>query len=187
MKHWTVKGQDKKLAVSLPDRVNGGQWLDCLINQEPWQFLWNPKLASLFFRKSSGSPEIPVRRLNYKTMRDRDSVEVQHEGIFSSLLGVFQTHYQSVFDIPGMDQRMASQASQGLKVKAPMVGKVLKVAVQEGQSVHRGQELLILEAMKMENKIFAAGDGLVSGLSVQPGDQVSLGQGLLTIKPESSD
>ena len=131
-------------------------------------------------------PEIPVRRLNFSYSKDRDSVEVETDGIFSFLHGVMQTHYQSAFDIPGMDQRMASQASQGTKLKAPMVGKVLKVSVTEGQSVTRGQELFIIEAMKMENKIFAPCEGVISGLSVNAGDQVTLGQALLAIKAEDS-
>ena len=55
----------------------------------------------------------------------------------------------------------------GFKVRAPLPGSVLKVVVTEGQSVKRGDVLLTLESMKMENSILAEKDGVVRGISIQ--------------------
>ena len=55
-----------------------------------------------------------------------------------------------------------SGAQGAVKVNAPMQGKILKVNVAAGASVKKGDILLILEAMKMENEIFAPQDGTVA-------------------------
>ncbi len=60
----------------------------------------------------------------------------------------------------------------GAQVKAPMPGAILDVRVQNGQKVKKGDVLVILEAMKMENEIQAPCDGTVAGVSVRKGDTV---------------
>ena len=60
----------------------------------------------------------------------------------------------------------------GQQIKAPMPGTILDVRVQAGQAVKKGQVLVILEAMKMENEILAPCDGTVSSVSVRKGDSV---------------
>ena len=69
-----------------------------------------------------------------------------------------------------------SHGHQKLNIlKAPMPGLVLEVAVQPGQTVEKGDTLLILEAMKMENVLKAAGDGTVKSVHVQKGQAVEKG------------
>lgn len=51
-------------------------------------------------------------------------------------------------------------------VKAPMPGLVLDILVEAGQSVNKGDNLLILEAMKMENIIKASGNGVVKNINI---------------------
>lgn len=67
-------------------------------------------------------------------------------------------------------------------VKAPMPGLVLNIMVEPGQSVQKGDALLILEAMKMENVIKAAGEGRVKAVIVQKGVAVEKGQLLLEME-----
>jgi biotin carboxyl carrier protein len=68
------------------------------------------------------------------------------------------------------------------QLKAPMPGLVLNVIVAPGQEVQKGDALLILEAMKMENVIKAAGAGRVKSIEVQKGTAVEKGQLLLTFE-----
>ncbi|MFY7929617.1 MAG: acetyl-CoA carboxylase biotin carboxyl carrier protein subunit, partial [Oligoflexus sp.] len=86
--------------------------------------------------------------------------------------------------VPGLGGRTQAAGAQGESLRSPMVGKVLKVQVSEGQIVERGQELLVIEAMKMENKLFAKNGGRIAELHVAPGQQVGVGQLLALIKAE---
>lgn len=70
---------------------------------------------------------------------------------------------------------------KGNPVKAPLPGVVTKVLVAAGQAVKKGETVLVLEAMKMENNITAEADGSVTGICVAPGDSVMEGTVLLTI------
>lgn len=58
------------------------------------------------------------------------------------------------------------------QVKAPMPGLVLNIEIEQGQSVSKGDALLILEAMKMENVIKSPGDGIIKRIVVDKGDAV---------------
>ncbi|MCB0527236.1 MAG: acetyl-CoA carboxylase biotin carboxyl carrier protein subunit [Lewinellaceae bacterium] len=67
-------------------------------------------------------------------------------------------------------------------VKAPMPGLVLDILVKPGQQIQKGDPLLILEAMKMENVIKAGGEGTVKSVQVQKSAAVDKGQLLLEIE-----
>ena len=69
----------------------------------------------------------------------------------------------------------------GTPVKAPLPGVVTNILVAEGQAVKKGETVLVLEAMKMENNITAEADGAVTGICVAAGDSVMEGTTLLTI------
>ncbi|MBE6832967.1 MAG: biotin/lipoyl-containing protein [Faecalispora sporosphaeroides] len=67
-------------------------------------------------------------------------------------------------------------------VNAPMPGTILNVLVSAGDSVKKGQVLMILEAMKMENEIMAAQDGVIAGVHVSKGDAVNPGDALVSFQ-----
>ncbi len=69
----------------------------------------------------------------------------------------------------------------GETVSAPMPGNILAVNVQVGSAVKKGDVLLILEAMKMENEIMAPCDGTVSAVNVTKGATVETGASLVVI------
>ncbi|MDR2202597.1 MAG: biotin/lipoyl-binding protein [Clostridiales bacterium] len=69
----------------------------------------------------------------------------------------------------------------GTPVPSPMPGLILKVAVPEGSAVKKGDKLVVLEAMKMENDIVAPADGAVN-FAVKSGDSVETGDVLCVIK-----
>jgi acetyl-CoA/propionyl-CoA carboxylase biotin carboxyl carrier protein len=74
-------------------------------------------------------------------------------------------------------------AVSGHAVVAPMQGTVVKVAVSDGDHVHTGDLLAVVEAMKMENPVHAQETGTVTGLKVQPGASVTRGTILCEITP----
>jgi len=73
-------------------------------------------------------------------------------------------------------------AAEGGRLTAPMPGKVVSFSVKAGDVVKKGQELAVMEAMKMEHTIAAPADGTVAELLYTPGDQVSEGAELLKIQ-----
>ena len=68
--------------------------------------------------------------------------------------------------------KAAAPAAAGAQVKSPLPGSVVKVCVNEGQDVKKGDTLLILESMKMENPILAEQDGKVAQVAVAAGQTV---------------
>lgn len=76
----------------------------------------------------------------------------------------------------------AAPVAEGAKtVTAPMPGNILKVNVTSGQAVKKGELLMILEAMKMENEIMAPADCTVASVNVTPGTTVEAGTVLCTL------
>jgi len=73
-------------------------------------------------------------------------------------------------------------AASGDAVTAPMQGTVVKVAVEEGQTVSIGDLVVVLEAMKMENPVTAHKDGVITGLAVEAGAAITQGTVLAEIK-----
>ncbi len=78
-------------------------------------------------------------------------------------------------------QSVAVAPGAGVPVKAPLPGVVTKVPVAAGQAVKKGDVVLVLEAMKMENNITAECDGTVTSVCCAPGDSVMEGATLITI------
>ena len=75
----------------------------------------------------------------------------------------------------------AGGAAGAVKVNAPMPGKILSVKASAGQAVKKGDVLMILEAMKMENEVVAPQDGTVASINVAAGDSVEAGAVLASL------
>jgi len=84
--------------------------------------------------------------------------------------------YDDLLKQLGMDKLMGNKANL---LKAPMPGLVLKVLVTEGQAVKKGDGLLILEAMKMENIIKASTDGMVKKIHIEEKNIVDKNQKMI--------
>lgn len=78
-------------------------------------------------------------------------------------------------------ETVVSAPAGGETVKSPMPGNILSVAVQAGDTVKKGDLLVILEAMKMENEILAPCDGTIASVAVSQGATVESGTVLVVI------
>ena len=76
----------------------------------------------------------------------------------------------------------AGGGAAGQIIKTPLPGKVTHVAVTVGDHVERGQTVVVIEAMKMENESKAAAPGTVTEIRVQPGQAVNAGDVLVVLK-----
>ena len=75
----------------------------------------------------------------------------------------------------------AAGGAGSVKVSSPMPGKILAVRANVGDSVKKGQVILILEAMKMENEVVAPEDGTIASIDVTVGASVESGDTLATL------
>ncbi len=86
------------------------------------------------------------------------------------------------------EKRLRAAAGSGVSesgefhLKAPMPGLVVAIPVTEGQAVKKGEVLLILESMKMQNELKAPRDGIVNRIKVKAGESVEQKQPLLSIQ-----
>lgn len=69
-------------------------------------------------------------------------------------------------------KRSSAAAVKGARLKPPMPGRIVSVDVKVGDQVKKGQPLLVLEAMKMQNEVSAPAEGLVKAVNVKPGQTV---------------
>ncbi len=86
------------------------------------------------------------------------------------------------------EKRLKAAAGGGVaeggefNLKAPMPGLVVAIPVSEGQAVEKGQVLVILESMKMQNELKAPKAGTVTRIRVKPGESVEQRQALLSVQ-----
>ena len=95
----------------------------------------------------------------------------------------YQVNLEDQFD--QLVSALGLEVVSGMKlkdVKAPMPGLVLDVAVSPGQEIKKGDKLLILEAMKMENVIKSDGEGIIKAIHINEGIAVDKGQLLIEME-----
>ena len=151
-------------------------------------------------------------KITYRIPGEDEVVEVDIASPDSPDAGYRVTVRDSVFDLPAASLRRAAFLKQGNEITvqvegreyrlydgrqrrapaavpgdlhAPMAGRIIRVLAEAGDSVHAGDSLLILEAMKMEQQIIAPRDGIVASLLCKEGDQVAAGQELVVLQEAS--
>lgn len=103
--------------------------------------------------------------------------EVEMEEVTAgSSAAITETHKSAPAAAPA-----APVLTAGQKIEAPMPGNIVDVAVKVGDMVKKGQVLVILEAMKMENEIVSPVDGTITSSGVTKGDTVNAGDLLVQI------
>jgi len=87
----------------------------------------------------------------------------------------------AVSEAPAASAGAATGSHEAVSVNAPMPGLILRIEVKEGQKVTKNQVVLIMEAMKMENEIYAPCDGVITKIAVSQGQQMQSDDELLVI------
>ncbi len=119
-----------------------------------------------------------------KVVRLHQSVFVSEEELYGMTLsnneGVFRQYF-SINGVRPIEPKKKTRSGFLGDFMSPMTGKVLSINVAEGQQVQKGDVLLVIEAMKMENRILSQGCGVVSQLSITHGSSITSGDKILTI------
>ncbi len=142
--------------------------------------LLNGKLMQINFETISGQPV-------YSLVIDGKSYEAYvYEG--EEQLQVLLLGHQYPAQVEDERERRLRAAGGGgpaeageFQLKAPMPGLVVSIPVEEGQDIEKGQVLLVLESMKMQNELKSPRGGKVGRIRVKPGQSVEQRQVLLTV------
>jgi len=108
---------------------------------------------------------------------DTKELKIRHNHATHEL--VFKNELDLVLDAMGIKRTFEAADTD---VKAPMPGKVLSVIVNVGDSIAKGDGILILEAMKMENVLKAASDCTIKSILIEAGQSVEKGEVLLELE-----
>ncbi len=134
---------------------------------------------------------IKVKDNSYSVIKDNKSynlevlsVKPEEKSFYIKVDGIkylfnAKDKYDELLHSLGMDTMASSKVSD---LKAPMPGLVLDISVEVGQEVAKGDTLLILEAMKMENVIKSPTDGLIKSISVNKTETVEKNQIILNFE-----
>ncbi len=107
----------------------------------------------------------------------------KYEIVFNNISSSFSV--ETPFSLDRIKKLEATKPkSERTFLKAPMPGKIINILSAEGTKVQRGETIVVLEAMKMENEILSPINGIVSKISVKPNDNVMKDDVLAEIKPE---
>ena len=120
----------------------------------------------------------------YKIKVNGNEYKVEIEEVGGNITNVSAAPAQAAAPAAGPKPASAPSApasAGGVKVTSPLPGVILDVAVKEGDAVKKGDKVIVLEAMKMENVIEATADGVVKEIKVKKSDSVLEGDVLVVI------
>lgn len=112
------------------------------------------------------------------------SVDYQKKIMTLSINGTkYSIKIEDEYDLLVKKMGLSVGGTQKMKnVKAPMPGLILDILIEPGQAVNKGDQLLILEAMKMENVLKAEGEGIIKSVEAIKGEAVDKGQILIEME-----
>jgi biotin carboxyl carrier protein len=164
--------------LELPEPLLDGVVFDMKLDGKPVRGIWRASAWSLALVDQLGvERNVQLRGARLSRFEGEDETKLESDvhvggGRMAKLRATI------VPDLP--TQRQAAAGSAGARViRSQITGKVLKVMVKAGDTVAAGDTLLVVEAMKMENRVFAPAPGKVSAVSVKDGDSVATGKELL--------
>ena len=166
---WEEIGYWRQQGIKL--RIVDKEVLDIeIISKDPYEIKISG-VSYVFENVTSGDGQLMlefngVRYLFYQSKNTEGKSFVSCQGIVREMMRWSEIQ-SNIADVGGSDQKEGDG-----RILSPMPGRVVKIEVNEGQKVAKGDVLIIVEAMKMENSILAPFHGKVENLLVSEGDQV---------------
>jgi len=159
---------DKEYIVSLDEL---GSRIDLKLNGKPCEFSFTKRKNKHRFLMliDSMSYDVEVNRTDGKF-----SVFVHGRGFE---VAAEDERLAKLREVAGLDAEQADQ----MEIIAPMPGLVIELLKSDGDSVSKGEGVIVIEAMKMENELKAASDGVIKEVLVKPGQAVDKGDCLVKL------
>jgi len=168
---WVVIIEDNEYPVYVEDK-DGGYEIECKNRLFTIHSNWD--LGSNIFQGTINDENITFR-IRYNT----EGYRLTHGGNRANVTIRSPRAAQL-----GRYMPKASEAKKSDKLIAPMAGRIVRVAAKKGETIKAGAELLVIEAMKMENLIKATYDVKIEDVKVKDGDSVAANQELIKFAVE---
>ncbi len=149
---------------------------------------WRVAVDGKEYQVSIPPMEYYRRRLKLNINGEEDFFRLKYQGNFievahCGICATFEIYNPREWELARYMPPALSKKTENI-LDCPMPGLVVEVKVASGERVYRGQELVILESMKMETAVSAPNDGVVASIDVEPGDAVETGTVLVHFKKD---
>lgn len=147
------------------------------LDKEPGEFTFKDLGKGVYLVKKGLQKEvIEVLAVDF----DTKTMQIRHQHSIHDI--VFKNELDLVLDSMGIKRNVEVVNSD---IKAPMPGKVIEIIAKEGDQIQKGDPILILEAMKMENVLKAENDCVIKQVFVKASDNVEKNQVLVELDPKT--
>lgn len=182
---WDVALELKNKRVQLPDRIVDGRSFTAKIDGQDVTATWDSRSGQLTIEVANGQTRtIRVKHMRREKFADEPETAITGDVDFGTARGVNRLQAKCQPFTPGAANSSGKAKSKTKTVRTPLTGKVIQVLAKDAAPIKAGDVIVVIEAMKMENKITAPVAGTLSGLKVKAGDAVTTGDTLGVITPE---
>lgn len=182
---WRVSINGKDRIISLPDSIPDNVTFDLDVDGRKRQARCQRATRSLYLLELGSKTLwscINLRSMSTNKFHGENDTNVAAEFVPSGATSAVLMETAVSLHIPGQESRSAAAAKKPRITRSQITGKVLKVLVKSGDSVASGDTLMIIEAMKMENRVIASTGGIVDQVKINEGDTVAAGAELIRFK-----
>lgn len=179
---WHVRIKEKPHAVDLPSYLVANTVISATMDGKSVLLRWNPLHQTLFLSEEGSLLERCFRIRNftkeYDSQTDEKRIRFHLASKDAAIVEafVFPLSHSRAVRSKAKKKRMDKQFS-------PLTGKVMKLYIKQGDTVRKGDQIAIIEAMKMENKILSEMTGIVKTVSVMEQGKINMGDEIFTTSP----
>lgn len=166
---YNLKLGERTIPVNISD--TGGETLNVELLDKTFETSFLQASSHHYFLEING------KGVNAYVTREQDGKHIYIDGCYYWVQDADELENRAL-----LDTGFEAEASE---LSPPMPSEVVRVVVSEGDKVSKGQEVVVVSAMKMESTLYAPFDGVVKKVNIKEGDKVAPGQILVDIGEES--
>jgi biotin carboxyl carrier protein len=180
---YKVHLDDISKTIDIPEFVPSNSVFSISIDGRPIKARWQKELRTLFVAEHGEDLWRPlrVRAKSLTKFPGESEVNFSFEFSSSNTNGITLSEGTVAHFIPGQESKSGSASKKPKVVRSQMTGKIVRILKKEGELVEAGDTILIIEAMKMENRITSSSSGKMGQLLVSESQSVTTGTELFRL------